>query len=107
MRKTLYYTFILAYVLVFICTFLIIDLWTSDRDNKTLYTQKAKDLYDTANVICDAYVKQNFYTLKDDEELQNRIASQAQATDADFQLIDYTGNVIYKTDSHSDSPCRT
>lgn len=104
MRKTLYYTFILAYVLVFICTFLIIDLWTSDKDNKTLYKQKARDLYDTANVIVDAYIKDNFYTLKNDSDLQSRILAQSRATDADFQLIDYTGNVIYRTDNHSESP---
>ena len=51
-RKTIYYYFLLSYVLVFIGSFLVIDLWTSYENKQLLIENKEAKLYDSLNVIC-------------------------------------------------------
>lgn len=97
MKKTLYYTFVLAYVLVFIFGFLIIDLWTSDSNYNRLISEKSKELYDSANEICTRILSTNFDSVSDDKDIQSEINNIAMATNSEIQVIGYNGDVFFDT----------
>lgn len=94
-KNSLYYSFILAYVLVFICSFLIIDLWTSGRNLNLLIKKQAKYLYDSSNIISDNIDSENFNNISEDNNLIEMLNLQSKTLNSVIQIIDYSGNLIY------------
>lgn len=71
MKKSLYYSFLLAYVLIFICSFLIIDLWTARQNKELLIKHQAKYLYDSLNIISDN-IKSNSFENPEENISENK-----------------------------------
>lgn len=94
MKKSLYYSFILAYVLVFICSFLIIDLWTGSRNKSLLVRHQAKSLYDSLNTISNSIDPEN-----PDDDFEKQLNIHSQTLNSIIQVIDHSGNIIYGTSS--------
>ncbi|MBD5136641.1 MAG: HAMP domain-containing histidine kinase [Lachnospiraceae bacterium] len=102
MKKSLYYSFILAYVLIFICSFLIIDLWTDSQNRTLLIKNQAKYLYDSLNDISDNISPKNmeldeFDNSSEFDYTKEQLNLLSQVLDSTIQVIDYSGNIIYST----------
>ena len=107
MKKSLYYSFILAYVLIFICGFLIIDLWTDSQNRTLLIKNQAKYLYDSLNDISDNISPKNmeldeFNDSSEFDYTKEQLNLLSQILNSTIQVIDYSGNIIYST-SFSDT----
>lgn len=94
-RKSLYYSFILAYVLVFICGFLIIDLWTASENRTLLIKNQAKYLYDCAHILCNNIASEHFTDIEENNDIKRQLAVQAKTLSCTIQMIDVSGNLVY------------
>lgn len=101
MKKSLYYSFLLAYVLIFICSFLIIDLWTARQNKELLIKHQAKYLYDSLNIISDNIKSNSFENpdenISENKDMQKKLNILSKTLNSTIQIIDYSGNMIYST----------
>lgn len=109
-HKTLYYSFLLAYVLVFICSFLFINLWTSNRNKNTLLKSEAGNLYNSLQVITDELVSPSMYDLTEQNEnsksLIQTLNIACKSLNSTIQIINVNGKLIYSSEPSTDFPSR-
>lgn len=103
-RKTIYYYFLLSYVLVFIGSFLVIDLWTSYENKQLLIKNKETELYDSLNVICVNTIHDKYNRVANgiDEDLKIQLRTYAKGLNCTLQIIDFKGNILYSSQSYED-----
>ena len=101
-RKTIYYYFLLSYVLVFIGSFLVIDLWTSYENKQLLIKNKETELYDSLNVICVNTIHDKYNRVANgiDEDLKIQLRTYAKSLNCTLQIIDFKGNILYSSQSY-------
>ena len=105
-KKTLYYSFLLAYVFVFICSFLIIDIWTSAQNMHILTKEKAKFLYDSINMINDKIISGNFENINENENIKYALDTEAAILNSNIHAIDTSGKILYSSDAIRDNQLR-
>ena len=103
-HKTIYYYFLLSYVLVFIGSFLVIDLWASYENKQLLIENKETELYDSLNVICVNTIHDKYNRVANgiDEDLKIQLRTYAKSLNCTLQIIDFKGNILYSSQPYED-----
>lgn len=98
MKHTIYYKFILGYILFGLLGILIIDMWTSGETLRTLTSDKASVLYSDGITIVNDYFKEG---LNDNipEDIAGNLDTAARLLEARLWIIKDNGRILY--DSHA------
>lgn len=98
MKHTIYYKFILGYILFGLLGILIIDMWTSKETLHTLTSDKASVLYSDGITIVNDYFKDGLGE-NIPEDITNILDTTANLLEARLWIIKDNGQILY--DSHA------
>lgn len=98
-HKTIYYYFLLSYVLVFIGSFLVIDLWTSRQNTNLLIRSKETELYDSLNVMCVNTIHDKFDLIENepDDNIKKQLRTYAKSLDCILHVVNFNGDILYNS----------
>ena len=98
MKHTIYYKFILGYILFGLLGILIIDMWTSKETLHTLTSDKASVLYSDGITIVNDYFKDGLGE-NIPEDITNILDTSAKLLEARLWIIKDNRQILY--DSHA------
>lgn len=97
MKRTVYYKFLLAYILFGLLCLLTINIWSSKNIVKNLTSDKAKSLYDDGNVMLKQYFDNDFSNLTSNPEITRQLRASAAMLNCRLWIIDTGGRIFYDT----------
>lgn len=99
MKHTVYYKFVLCYILFGLLCILFINMWTSKETVNTLTSDKASVLYTDGTTIVNNYFKDGYNSIIEAETI-NQINITSALLDARLWIIDKSGLILYDSKYH-------
>lgn len=97
MHRTLYYKFIVAYVVFAIFSFVAVSTFTSHLTGKQLVNDKADTLYREASILANSYARQIYSGKINPENAWTQLSAVDTYIDCPIWIIDASGKVVLNT----------
>ena len=97
MKHSVYYKFLLAYILFGVLCIYFIHNLSSERVEDDLIYNKATDMYNQGNAILNRNFNNNFYSLINNPDISNQLQSSGAIIQCNLWIVDTSGRVVYDT----------
>ncbi len=98
MKHTVYYKFVLGYILFGLLCILIINMWTSKATIHTLTSDKASVLYSDGNTIVNTYFSEGLGDNIDDKTV-TILNTAAELLEVRLWIMDESGHILYDSNN--------
>ena len=99
MKHSVYYKFLLGYVLFGLISILVINIFSTNRIRKTILEDKTKTLYDAGNMILHREYKNDFKNFTTDERIAKNLHLESALLGCRIWIIDSSNRVLYDTNT--------
>lgn len=101
MKHSVYYKFLLGYILFGLISILAINIFSTKRVNTELYAESARSIYDAGNAVInrDFNNDNDFSTLAGNPEISRDLQNLAAITNCRLWIIDNSNRILYDTNS--------
>jgi signal transduction histidine kinase len=99
MKHSVYYKFLLGYILFALLSILVINVFSSKRLNNSLYEDAARSLYDAGNTIIKRDFKDDFSEFLSNPEISKDLQSLSSIMNCRLWIIDTSDRIIYDTNA--------
>lgn len=99
MKHSVYYKFLLGYILFGLISIFIITIFSSKRVDNTLYEETARSLYDAGNNIINKDSINDITNIIGNTDVSTDLQNIAAIMNCRVWIIDYSGFILYDTNS--------
>lgn len=99
MKHSVYYKFLLGYVLFGLISILVINIFSSSRIRNTLLEEKTKTLYDAGNLILSREYKNDFKSFTTDDKIAANLHLESVLLDCRIWIINSSNRILFDTNT--------
>lgn len=99
MKHSVYYKFLLGYILFGLISILVINMLSTRRVTQTVTADAAKSIYDKGNVILNRYFNNDFSSLTTNPEIVKDIQNASALINCRLWITDTNGRIVYDTNN--------
>lgn len=99
MKHSVYYKFLLGYILFGLISILVINMLSTRRVTQTVTTDAAQSIYDKGNVILNRYFNNDFSSLTTNPEIAKDIQNASALINCRLWITDMNGRIVYDTNN--------
>lgn len=99
MKHSVYYKFLLGYILFGLISVLFINIFSSHRVNKSITVDTAKSIYDNGNVILNRYFNNDFSSLISNPDIAADLQNASAMINCRLWITDTSGRILYDTNN--------
>ena len=99
MKHSVYYKFLLGYILFGLISILVINILSSKRVNDTITEDTAKSIYDDGNIILNRCFNNDFSSLTTSPDIIKDLHNASAMIECRMWIIDTTGRILYDTNN--------
>ena len=99
MKHSVYYKFLLGYILFGLISILVINMLSTRRVTQTVTADAAQSIYDKGNVILNRYFNNDFSSLTTNPEIAKDIQNASALINCRLWITDMNGRIVYDTNN--------
>lgn len=99
MKHSVYYKFLLGYILFGLISILVINMLSTRRVIQTVTADAAQSIYDKGNVILNRYFNNDFSSLTTNPEIAKDIQNASALINCRLWITDMNGRIVYDTNN--------
>lgn len=99
MKHSVYYKFLLGYILFGLISILVINMLSTRRVTQTVTADAAQSIYDKGNVILNRYFNNDFSSLTSNPEIAKDIQNASALINCRLWITDMNGRIVYDTNN--------
>lgn len=99
MKHSVYYKFLLGYILFGLISILVINMLSTRRVTQTVTADAAQSIYDKGNVILNRYFNNDFSSLTTNPEIVKDIQNASALINCRLWITDTNGRIVYDTNN--------
>ncbi|MDD6294053.1 MAG: HAMP domain-containing sensor histidine kinase, partial [Eubacteriales bacterium] len=99
MKHSVYYKFLLGYILFGLISILVINMLSSRRVTQTVTADAAQSIYDKGNVILNRYFNNDFSSLTTNPEIAKDLQNASALINCRLWITDTNGRIVYDTNN--------
>lgn len=99
MKHSVYYKFLLGYILFGLISILVINMLSTRRVTQTVTADAAQSIYDKGNVILNRYFNNDFSSLTTNPEIVKDIQNASALINCRLWITDMNGRIVYDTNN--------
>lgn len=99
MKHSVYYKFLLGYILFGLISILVINMLSTRRVTQTVTADAAQSIYDKGNVILNRYFNNDFSSLTTNPEIIKDIQNASALINCRLWITDTNGRIVYDTNN--------
>lgn len=99
MKHSVYYKFLLGYILFGLISILVINMLSTRRVTQTVTADAAQSIYDKGNVILNRYFNNDFSSLTSNPEIAKDIQNASALINCRLWITDTNGRIVYDTNN--------
>ena len=99
MKHSVYYKFLLGYILFGLISILVINMLSSRRVTQTVTADAAQSVYDKGNVILNRYFNNDFSSLTTNPEIAKDLQNASALINCRLWITDTNGRIVYDTNN--------
>lgn len=99
MKHSVYYKFLLGYILFGLISILVINMLTSSRITRTVTVDSAKSIYDDGNVILNRYFNNDFSSFTTNPDIARDLQNTSALLNCRLWITDMNGRIVYDTNN--------
>lgn len=99
MKHSVYYKFLLGYILFGLISSLVINMLSTRRVTQTVTADAAQSIYDKGNVILNRYFNNDFSSLTTNPEIIKDIQNASALINCRLWITDTNGRIVYDTNN--------
>lgn len=99
MKHSVYYKFLLGYILFGLISILVINMLSTRRITQTVTADAAQSIYDKGNVILNRYFNNDFSSLTTNPEIAKDIQNASALINCRLWITDMNGRIVYDTNN--------
>lgn len=99
MKHSVYYKFLLGYILFGLISILVINMLSTRRVTQTVTADAAQSVYDKGNVILNRYFNNDFSSLTTNPEIAKDLQNASALLNCRLWITDTNGRIVYDTNN--------
>lgn len=99
MKHSVYYKFLLGYILFGLISILVINMLSTRRVTQTVTADAAQSIYDKGNVILNRYFNNDFSSLTTNPEIAKDLQNASALINCRLWITDTNGRIVYDTNN--------
>lgn len=99
MKHSVYYKFLLGYILFGLISILVINMLSTRRVTQTVTADAAQSIYDKGNAILNRYFNNDFSSLTTNPEIAKDIQNASALINCRLWITDMNGRIVYDTNN--------